>query len=42
VLTGRGGNALGAAWYASAIVALGVACLLVAPETVHRKLDHIP
>jgi MHS family proline/betaine transporter-like MFS transporter len=38
-LVRRTGDALPAAWYASAVTAVAVACLLAAPETVHRPLQ---
>jgi MHS family proline/betaine transporter-like MFS transporter len=41
VLAGRTGNPSGAAWYASAVTAVAVACLLLAPETNHRTLDDL-
>jgi MHS family proline/betaine transporter-like MFS transporter len=41
VLVGRAGNPSGAAWYAGAVTAVAVACLLVAPETAHRTLDDL-
>jgi MHS family proline/betaine transporter-like MFS transporter len=39
LLTRRTGGALPAAWYASCITAVAVACVLLAPETLHRPLD---
>jgi MHS family proline/betaine transporter-like MFS transporter len=38
LLTRRTGDTLAAAWYASAVSAVAVACLLAAPETLHRPL----
>ena len=39
VLTGSASNATPAAWYATAVTAVAVVCLLAAPETAHRALD---
>jgi MFS transporter, MHS family, proline/betaine transporter len=39
LLVRRTGGALPAAWYASCITAVAVACVLLAPETLHRPLD---
>jgi MFS transporter, MHS family, proline/betaine transporter len=39
VLVRRTGDALAAAWYASAVTAVAVAWLLTAPETARRPLD---
>ena len=41
VLAERAGNPSGAAWYASAVTAVAVVCLLMAPETTHRTLDDL-
>jgi MFS transporter, MHS family, proline/betaine transporter len=37
-LVGRTGDALPAAWYASAVTAIAIACVLAAPETVRQPL----
>jgi MHS family proline/betaine transporter-like MFS transporter len=41
VLGGRAGNLSGTAWYASAVTAVAVAILLMAPEPAHRTLDDL-
>jgi MFS transporter, MHS family, proline/betaine transporter len=41
VLAGRAGSPSGAAWYAGAVTAVAAVCLLLAPETTHRRLDDL-